>query len=153
MIRTFFDLLKKESKSGGLAVFTTKEGIFVFLDKLGVVGKSMNGFDFERVSDKEKKIAKKWEKIRKRRLVEGLVYQNVVVEGSERMDREKIEVEGVIREKNYNLVFFSFEKEKGVCEVGVLATESYDSGKIKWRNTEPVWGSPEKWKGRKVRSV
>tara|TARA_Y100000310_G_scaffold342110_1_gene443823 strand:+ start:564 stop:2174 length:1611 start_codon:yes stop_codon:yes gene_type:complete len=149
----FFDLLNKRSKKRRVGFFGDKGKAYVMIEGEGneTAGVSKNGFDFEKTSDKKKRLKGKWERIKKKRLVEDMVYKNAVASGSEWMNREKLKINGVIRKTDYNLVFFSFEKEKGVCEVGALATESSDSGRVKWRGMEPVWTSPPDWKEKEVK--
>lgn len=148
----WLDFWSKKKGISEIGVFVAGKKMYVVIEKDKKIrfGISENGFDFEEIKDEGDKLKLAWLKNKKKRLVEAIVYSNNLCSGSERMAPEKVKVEGVIREKDESWVFFDFEKEAGVIETGVVATEAADSGKIKWRGGEPVWQSPTEWRGKKI---
>jgi predicted GH43/DUF377 family glycosyl hydrolase len=146
-----FDFKKARVKNISVLVFKKRLWLEIERTKGQMWAVSQDGLEFEIFEDRKGKLSANFQKIKKQRLVESLVYGGSLSSGSERMVRENLKVEGVVREKDNNLVFFDNETEKGIIEVGVLATETWDSGKVRWRGNEPVWKSPPEWQGRETK--
>ena len=140
--------LKKGDRPQKLTVFTKKKKVYLLIrfKKETQLAISTDGLSFKKTKIPPK-ILKYFSKNEKRRAVERYVYQSSLASGSEVINIHDLVVEKATKTKDGTLVFYHHRRD-GKIEVGTLITDTTDPGKIKWRHGQPVWKSPDSWRGK-----
>lgn len=130
----------------------TEKKVFIFKEKEKVVlirkkgdetkiARSDDGFEFE--IDQYEPLGKKIKEDRERKEQLRNKYLNSIVEGSENINPDDIEIQNAFQTEHGHLLFYHHHDGKNQYQVGALLFNNEDNPI--WRHSHPIWHSPESW--------